>query len=341
MTALKEYQRLEASGLWRPDPDAQRREVVVSLGDASLTISEFSGRPLAHWSLAAVRRANKGQTPAIYHPDGDPGETLELPADETTMIEAIERLLRAIDRRRPRPGKLRVVLLSAVAATVLAGAIFWLPGALLEHTRRVVPAVKRDEIGEALLARITRISGQPCMTEEARLPLRHLAQRVLGDARRNDLVVLPDGVRDTAHLPGGMILMNRALIEDYEDPDTAAGYLLAESLRARASDPLGDLLSHSGLWATLKLLTTGALPDATLDAYAETLLTEAREPVATDTLLRAFAAAELRSTPYAFARDVTGESTVALIEADPRAVEGSRPVLSDPDWLRLQAICGG
>ena len=73
----------------------------------------------------------------------------------------------------------------------------------------------------------------------------------------------------------------------------------------------------------------------------ETLLTEAREPVATDTLLRAFAAAELRSTPYAFARDVTGESTVALIEADPRAVEGSRPVLSDPDWLRLQAICGG
>lgn len=164
---------------------------------------------------------------------------------------------------------------------------------------------------------------------------------MLGEARRNDLVVLPGGVRDTAHLPGGLILMNRALIEDYEDPDIAAGYLLAESLRARASDPLGDLLAHTGLWPALKLLTTGALPDAALDAYAETLLTETGDPVATDTLLRAFAAAELRSTPYAFARDVTGESTVALIEADPRATEGSRPVLSDPDWLRLQAVCGG
>ena len=67
MTALKEYQRLEASGLWRPEPDAQRRDVVVSLGDASLTMSEFSGRPLAHWSLAAVRRANNSPLKTHHH----------------------------------------------------------------------------------------------------------------------------------------------------------------------------------------------------------------------------------------------------------------------------------
>ena len=36
----------------------------------------------------------------------------------------------------------------------------------------------------------------------------------------------------------------------------------------------------------------------------------------------------------------TGRS-VALIEADPRAAEGSQQVLPDSDWLRLQAICGG
>ncbi|GGG82369.1 hypothetical protein GCM10011415_35070 [Salipiger pallidus] len=341
MTALKKYQRLEASGLWRPEPDAQRREVVVSLGDASLTISEFSGRPLAHWSLAAVRRANRGQIPAIYHPDGDPGETLELPEDEVTMTEAIDRLLRAIERQRPRPGKLRVFMISAIAAAVVGISVFWLPNALLGHTRAVVPTVKRDEIGEALLQRLTRVTGQVCMTDEARLPLRRLALRVLGENRMDDLRVVPDGVRDTAHLPGGIILVNRRVLEDHEDPDVAAGYILAESLRARRSDPLGDLLDSTGLWSALRLLTTGRLPAGSLDTYAETLLTRAADPVPQDALIKAFSAAQLRSSPYAYARDPTGESTVGLIEADPRATEGSAQVLPDSDWLRLQGICDG
>ena len=35
MTALRKYARLEASGLWRSGADAQRRDVIVSIGDAS------------------------------------------------------------------------------------------------------------------------------------------------------------------------------------------------------------------------------------------------------------------------------------------------------------------
>ncbi|EPX79513.1 hypothetical protein [Salipiger mucosus] len=341
MTALKEYQRLEASGLWRPDPQAQRREVIVSLGDATLTISEFSGRALAHWSLAAIVRANKGELPALFHPDGDPGETLELPADETTMIAAIDRLLRAIERRRPRPGKLRILLVAAFAVVIAGAAIFWMPGALLRHTERVVPEVKRAEIGRALLDDITRVAGQPCMTPEARTPLRRLSQRILGEARRDALVVLPGGVQETAHLPGGLVLVNRDLIEDHEDPDIAAGYILAEAVRARSTEPLADLLEYAGLWASLQLLTTGELPEATLQSYAEQLLTGTPETVPNDRLLRAFAAADLRSSPYAYARDMTGETTLSLIEADPRAAQGSATVLSDADWLRLQGICGG
>mgnify|MGYP005996090867 FL=1 len=340
MTALKQYQRLEAAGLWRPAPDAQRREVIVSLGDATLTISEMSGRALAHWSLAAVVRPNKAQVPAIFHPDGDPGETLELPADETTMIEAIDRLLRTIEKRRPKPGKLRILLISAAATAIVAGALFWLPGALVRHTEKVVPPVKRAEIGQALLSRMSRIAGQPCMTEEARAPLRHLALRVLGETRMDSLVVLPGGVRDTAHLPGGLILINRAILEDYEDPDIAAGFILAESVRTRGSDPLRDLLDHAGLWAALHLLTTGNVPDDALQAYAEDMITRDQRPVSNAALLRAFEGTHLRSTPYAYAKDVTGETTLALIEADPRASQGSQLVLSDPDWVRLQGICG-
>ena len=50
MTALKEYARLESGGLWRADADAQRRDVIVSFGDATLVISDSAERALAHWS---------------------------------------------------------------------------------------------------------------------------------------------------------------------------------------------------------------------------------------------------------------------------------------------------
>ncbi|ETX27572.1 hypothetical protein [Roseivivax isoporae] len=343
MTALKEYQRLEATGLWRPEIGAQRREVVVALGDATLTIKDTSDRVLAHWSLAAISRATpRGQVPALFHPDGDPGEVLELPETERDMIDALERILRVVDRRRPRPGKLRVWLTGGAGAAILAAAVFWLPGALMTYSVNVVPQAKRAEIGSALLERITRVAGQPCDAPDAQAPLRRLAARVLGERRRDALVVLPEGPPDTAHLPGGRILLNRALIEDPEDPDVPAGFVLAEALRAATSDPLEDLLRHAGLMASLQLVTTGGLPAAALDAYAEDLLTVRRnDPVPTQQLIDAFAKAELRASPYAYALDVTGETTIALIEADPRAREGSRQVLTDADWLRLQGICGG
>lgn len=97
MTALKEYQRLEAVGIWRENPKSQRHNVVVSLGDATIVVMDMQSRPLTHWSIPAVERANPGVLPAIYHPDGDPSETLEIAEDEIMMIEAIEKLRSAID----------------------------------------------------------------------------------------------------------------------------------------------------------------------------------------------------------------------------------------------------
>ncbi|SHG91396.1 hypothetical protein [Marivita hallyeonensis] len=340
MTALKEFQRLEAAGVWRATPADQRKDVIVSLGDASLTILDLRENVLAHWSIAAVARANKGQRPAIYHPDGDPGETLELDDNGVEMIDAIEQLRTAIDRTRPKPGKLRLWITGALGAAVIAGIVFWLPDALLRHTVQVVPAVKRAEIGDALLSRITRISGQACMTRDAREPLRRLSSRVLGPGQRGALVVLPAGVRTTAHLPGGRILLNKALVEDPEEPDVTAGYILTERLRALTQDPLEEMLIETGLWSSLRLLTTGELRDTDLERYSEYLLSKEPMPLSDDVVLAAFETAELRSTPYAYAVDITGETTLPLIEADPMTGRDPRPVLSDADWLRLQGICG-
>lgn len=337
MTALKQFSRLEATGLWRPSPDDQRREVIVSLGEATLTLSDINGTALAHWSLGAVNRANGKDVPAIYHPDNAPGETLELPGSETEMITGIDRLLRAIDRRRPRPGKLRFLFSGGLFAALLGGAVFWLPDALERYAVTVVPAVKRAEIGGHLLRHIERVAGKPCMTRDARGPLERFSDRLLEDGR---IVILSGGARRSAHLPGEIVLLNHSVVEDYEDADVAAGFVLAETVRAGATDPLAALLDHAGLVASLRLLTTGALPDAALSAYAEHLIAVNPDLPASEALIAAFAKAEIRSSPFAYALDITGERTLPLIEADPRAEQGSRQVLSDADWVRLQGICG-
>ena len=44
MTALKEYERLECTGLWKENIDSQRREVLVSFGDNSLIFTNTSPR---------------------------------------------------------------------------------------------------------------------------------------------------------------------------------------------------------------------------------------------------------------------------------------------------------
>lgn len=340
MTALKEYDRIEATGLWRADKDAQRREVIVSIGDATLTISDHNDTALAHWALAALERANPGEHPAIFFPNGDRTETLELPADEAQMIAAIEKLRARIERARPHPGRVRLWVSIGVAATVIGLGVFWLPSAARDHALRVVPDVKRAEIGSALLARITRVAGLPCTAREGSRALRKLAARLPSPKGAARLVVLPGGVLEAAHLPGGVILLNRALIEDYEEPDVVAGYIIAEHLAAQLSDPLEDVLEQAGLVATLQLLTTGKLSDRAQDGYAERLLTRARSLVPNDTLLAGFAAWSVRAAPYAYARDITGEETLSLIEADPFRATAPEPLLSDNDWLRLQNICG-
>ena len=341
MTALTEYQRLEASGLWRPDPDAQRTEVIVSIGDATLVITDMQERPLTHWSLAAVERANPGKRPAIYHPDGDPGETLELADSEKDMIAAIEKLRAAIRRRRPRPGRLRLLILLAILGLVATAGTLWIPQALRTHAVSVVPDVKRAEIGAALLRHIQRVTGPPCSAPDGRVALDLLARRIPSAKGPGHLIVMRDGVRSTVHLPGATILIGRSLVEDHDEPDVVAGYLVDGRLRQQNHDALADLLQQSSVWASFQLMTTGNLSEDTLRAYAETLLTQPQAPLPDATLLAGFAEWSVRATPYAYARDISGETTLGLIEADPFAGQTPPPVMDDANWLRLQAICGG
>jgi hypothetical protein len=341
MAQHSEYQQLVATGLWRGAPEAQRREVTVTIGEETLILSDDQARALAHWSLTALVRANPGVFPAIFHPDGDPGETLEMNESEAEMIRALDRLRSAIDRRRPHPGRLRLVLLVLMLSAVLLGGVFWLPDALRRHAVAVVPLAKRAEIGAALKEEITRVSGHACDWSEGQDALNLLATRIAPQDTGIRLMVVPDAVRGALLLPGREILLNKVLIEDYEEPDVAAGFVIAELLRAAVSDPLNDLLEFAGARASFQLLTIGDLPGGSLRKYAEHLLTSDRPKLDETALLTRFSKAQVRSTPYAYALDVSGEETLGLIEADPFRQQAPPPLLRDADWLRLQEICGG
>jgi len=335
MTALSEYDRLEASGLWCPGPDQQRRDVIVSIGNATLVIADTNDVALTHWSLPAVERANPGKIPAVFFPDGDPGETLELAETETEMIEAIGRLQTAIERGRPHPGRLRLFTFLASLMIVLALTVFWLPGALLNHTVSVVPDAKRHDIGATLLTQTRRLTGPFCSDPIADPVLTRLGAHF----GIRSLHVVRNGVRETLSLPGGILLINRALIEDHEEPDVVAGYIIAETARNQAIDPLHRFLRSTGLRSIFRLLTTGSVTQEDARTYVEGAVATLPLLVNDDLLLQAFHAQGVRSTPYAFALDVSGETTLGLIEADPFAGAETEPLVSDGDWVALQGIC--
>lgn len=102
MTALDRYTRLEALGQWREAPDQDPQEVVVSFGNATLVLSDLNENPLCHWAMAATSRMSFKGSKAVYTPDMEGFETLEI--DDAEMVEAIAQVSRAavtINRRTP------------------------------------------------------------------------------------------------------------------------------------------------------------------------------------------------------------------------------------------------
>jgi len=337
MTALREYERLESGGLWRANADAQRRDVVVSFGQATLVISDSAGRPLTHWSLPAIVRQNPNVMPAVFGPSDDEDETLEV--DDQAMIDAIEKVLASLAKSRPKPGKLRHLLTVSVIAATVGLAVFWLPGALVRQTMSVVPMPKRTEIGAYILGHIQGLTGPRCRNEAGVTAMDDLHIRLFGPEADGQVIVLPQLASGSVALPGGLILLDRRVIENAEDPAIAAGYIVAAAETRARQDPMGAVLKAVGLRQTMGLLTTGELPAASLADFARDI-TEAEAAFPSDkALVAAFATAKIPTGPFAYARDASGQRTRALIANDPFAERDEPEILSDADWVRLQGIC--
>ncbi len=339
MTALKEYARLETTGLWRASPEDQRREVGVSFGEATLVIADNAGRPLSHWSLPAIVRLNPGALPAIYSPGAEDTETLEL--DDDLMIDALERVRRSVARRHPREGRLRQMMIGGVLILALGLGTIWLPGALMRQALASVPQAKRVEIGATMLGHIQRSSGSACREGLGPQALATLHQRLFGASAPGQIVVVPGGLSAPLLLPGGIVVLDRSMVERAREPEVVAGHVLSARPGVGRLDPLEPVLRQSGFVASVRLLTTGDVPADALRLQTAALME--RPPTLPDAerLLDAFEQARVPVTAWAMDRDPGGESVLDLVEADPMRGRPVPPIMSDDDWVSLQGICPG
>ena len=269
MRAPPRPRRPEAAALWRPAPEAGARAVVVTLGRATLVIADREGRALSHWSLPAVERIGDGpEGRARYAPGEGAGEVLELA--DAAMIEAIERVRRAVARRAPRRRWRRRLPGLALAAAAVAGAVA-LPEALRGHATRAAPPEIRAALGDAVLARL----GPACEAPATRAALDTLARGLppppAPDAGAGPdeppwrIVVLRGGPTGGAALPGAILALPADALESPAGPEDIAARLATS---AEASDPLEALLAHAGAIEAARLLATARVSDRALDAYA-------------------------------------------------------------------------
>ncbi len=253
------------------------------------------------------------------------------------MIEAIEKIRGAVAAAQPHPGRLRFGLVLAAAMVLIGLAITWLPGALLRQTVAMLPEATERALGRDILAEMARLSGRACTGPAGIQALETLSRRVTSDPP--EIVVLPSLMAEIVTLPGGLVAIDRGLVENHERPEVLAGHLLAEAERTHEIDPTRAVLAQAGFVPTLRLLTTGRLPDRTVHAVARDHLVS-RRPIVDDlALLARFESRSVSSEPYAYALDISGETTLTLIEADP--LRGQRPaaLITARDWAALQNIC--
>ena len=340
MTALEKYQRLEGPGLWAADGDAQRRDVVVRFGEASLVI--LDGRAdtvLSHWSLAAIRRVNPGETPALFRPHDASaqrsGEMLEI--EDELLVDALDTVLEALQsphRRRARGRRIALVLASLA---MLAAAVFGLPELMRQHTAGLVPMAKRIQIGQ-MVAQDLQGSGavRHCTTPGGTAALERLALQVFETPPRLLVLQGPSGAGfGTAHLPGRLLLVDARLLDRLDGPDALAGHLLAEAARSAATDPLLAVLRHAGTRPTFRLLTQGEISAQAVAGYGARLLATPAAPVDAQALQARVDRIGL--DPAAFA--AANGASAGLPPLTPPPAPRTQPLISDGDWLRIQSIC--
>ncbi|MBM3606125.1 MAG: hypothetical protein FJX25_15780 [Alphaproteobacteria bacterium] len=256
------------------------------------------------------------------------------------MIDAIERVQRAIASHRATPRRLRGVVTGLAALAMLGAAILWLPDAMIRHAAAIAPPAQARTIGMAILTDIQHDAGAVCRRRSGQQVLDWITPRLSGSEAL--VQVVPGPLNGARRLPGNLYVLGNDLLADKPTLDAAAGHLVAARLAQDDKEVTLQALRHAGLMAALRLMTLGTLPRSAMEGYGDVLLTQPLPLPDPAALPPAFAELGLSTEPYARTIDPTGAAVLPLIEADPiRAGEPPADLLTDEQWVALQQICAG
>lgn len=365
MTALDDYLKLEAEGRYFDGVSDSHRDVVVSFGERSLVIVDYSEHVLAHWPLASLRMRDAilgAGTDVLPDPSSPERVVLEDPE----MISAIAKVCPDVEMVTPQvaPPRRRRWVLLLLFLSLLGGAAFWLPGQL-GRLGDMVPPDRMQALGTAMADEIMgRLEPGPgtarqCGSAEGRVALDRLVDRLLpAGTLRLPLIVrfLDRPEADGYVLPGGQVLLLRGLLDRARNPEEIAGVLAHMIGHVQVGDADSRALAAPGFASVTGVLMGDVLRPSIVEAAVEDALIRQADPAfesAADAAgYRLLADAGLPSVPYAnFVTRVAADARALARHSDPggRAKAaaaadtiGARafaPALDDRSWIALQGIC--
>lgn len=249
MTAIEKYIRLEAVGQWKETPDSDGREVIVSFGDATLVLSDMKENPLSHWALAGMQRMSLTGAKAVYTPDTQGFETLEI--DDANMVEAIAQVSRLTVNQAP---KRRGYGLWVGLFMLLAGLAAVAPLAIRYQARAMTGSDSQRYLGYQMIEAV-RVS--QCTNSEGVRARDLLMSRVFEDDSHR--LIITDMDLQPKQFPGGIFLLSRAGLQSLLTPEDLAKWL--EDNSNNEDHELDQMFRQAPLKVLVKYMFSGELPD--------------------------------------------------------------------------------
>jgi len=264
MTAIDKYTRLEALGQWRETPDEPPREVVVSFENATLVLSDLNEKPLCHWAMAATFRLKLDGANAVYTPDTEGFETLEI--NDVEMVEAIAQVSLAaitISRRTPWLRWVFLVFLVGIIGVIAYSA----PVMLRAQAIRMTALESARKLGTDMVATLD--------TDICREPRGDIA-RALFQSRvfsgGGTVLLIARGQIQASAFPGGVVLIDGPTLQSMQSPDELAALTIA--LTAQSESTLIKLFEASSSRELLQYITSGKLSEERLAKAARNTTSE-------------------------------------------------------------------
>ncbi|RED14193.1 hypothetical protein [Pontivivens insulae] len=354
MTALDQYQRLEALALWRADATSSPREVIATFGNSRLTLMDMSEAPITQWSLAALRYSEEadpaGRPDAVgLTPDPEGAECLWFDdVDLKAAIAAvwIEEEAEAVDAAPSGNRVFRYVILAFVSIALVIGAILARPWAQDTLLAQVPEEVWRSVSREIVTAQSEQSGLYLCQRAGRADPALMEIQTRLGATQARMEPVLFTARQDVSPiiaLPDHRVLLDADAMRSAAQPEALAGLMALGLARQDREQPRNRIASAIGMGGLIGLVTRGYLSEDTVAVAAAALaqLPEWERPADAEAL-RLLETAALPSKPLALilaGRGLPIERLEALADGDVIGAEPFTPALNDQTWLGLRSRC--